>query len=60
MLDEESVKFERYQALLGGEMIGIVLGAGIVLLCAGNPYVGLLFVLFWLAFHLTARKAIRG
>lgn len=60
LVDADTVSYERYQSLLGGEMIGMVLVVGIVWLVAGNPYIGLFIVLSALTFHFTARKAIRG
>lgn len=60
LVDADTARFERYDALLGGEIIGLVLGGGIVLAIAADPYVGLLLVLASLVFHLAARKATRG
>jgi hypothetical protein len=53
-------KSDRYGALLVGELMGVVLGAGVVMVVIGNPYVGLVFLLVWLSLHLTAGKALRG
>lgn len=51
-----------YGVLLMGEFIGLVLGGAAVLGASGavNPYIALSLALIALAWHLTARKALRG
>ena len=55
----ETLRFERYQWLLNGEVVGLVLGAGIGLACAGHV-VGVVFAMVWLGLHLYGRRRTRG
>jgi hypothetical protein len=56
---EERIRFERYDALLNGEMIGVVLGVGLFAVCAGWIMFGVPAIGIALAAHLLGRWGAR-